>query len=55
MKIADFGLSRDLNESDYYVSQAKKAKLPVKWMSPESLGRKIYNEMTDVVGIFSII
>ncbi len=49
MKIADFGLSRDMNESDYYISKDAKAKLPVKWMAPESLGRKIYNEKTDVV------
>ncbi|XP_072046280.1 plexin-A2-like [Amphiura filiformis] len=47
-KIADFGLSRDMTESDYYVSKDVKAKLPVKWMAPESLDRRVYNEKTDV-------
>ncbi|XP_022081092.1 hepatocyte growth factor receptor-like isoform X2 [Acanthaster planci] len=48
VKIADFGLSRDLDESDYYRSSDKQAKLPVKWMAPESLGRRVYNTQTDV-------
>ncbi|XP_038069408.1 hepatocyte growth factor receptor-like isoform X1 [Patiria miniata] len=47
-KIADFGLSRDLDESDYYTSGEKQAKLPIKWMAPESMERKVYNTKTDV-------
>ena len=48
VKIADFGLSRDLYRSDYY-RLTHKAMLPVKWMSPESLFDNIYNQKTDVV------
>ena len=48
VKIADFGLSRDIYERDYYSSDNKKAKLPVKWMAIESLERSIYNTKTDV-------
>ena len=36
-KIADFGLSRDVYESDYYGLGGKSALLPVRWMPPESL------------------
>ncbi|XP_054159070.1 hepatocyte growth factor receptor-like [Oppia nitens] len=48
VKIADFGLSRDLFNKDYYKSINQKCKLPVKWMSPESLERGIYDTKTDV-------
>ena len=33
MQIADFGMSRDLSDSDYYVSQG--GKIPIKWTAPE--------------------
>ena len=36
-QIADFGLSRDVYESDYYKVDSKSACLPVRWMPPESL------------------
>ncbi|XP_054159101.1 hepatocyte growth factor receptor-like [Oppia nitens] len=48
VKIADFGLSRDLFNKDYYKSINQKCKLPVKWMSPESLERGVYDTKTDV-------
>lgn len=47
VKVADFGLSRDVYETHYYSSDNKK-KLPVKWMSPESLEKGSYNSKTDV-------
>ena len=47
-KVADFGLSRDIYEREYYSSDNKKCKLPVKWMSPESLEKGSYNTKTDV-------
>ncbi|XP_037520471.2 hepatocyte growth factor receptor [Rhipicephalus sanguineus] len=47
VRVADFGLSRDVYEKDYY-SGDNKAKLPVKWMAPESLEKGIYNHKTDV-------
>ena len=51
LKTADFGLSRDINESDYYRSGDKKAKIPIRWMAPESLAKSIYDVKTDVVCI----
>ncbi len=48
VKVADFGLSRDIYERDYYSSDNKNCKLPVKWMSPESLEKGTYNTKTDV-------
>jgi len=55
VKVADFGLSRDIYERDYYSSDDRKAKLPVKWMALESLEKGIYNSKTDVVCIIAVI
>ena len=32
-QIADFGMSRDLQDESYYISQSKK--IPIKWTAPE--------------------
>ncbi|XP_019644414.1 PREDICTED: uncharacterized protein LOC109485312 [Branchiostoma belcheri] len=48
VKVADFGLSRDIYEREYYSSGDKRAKLPVKWMAIESLTDGIYSTKTDV-------
>lgn len=48
VKIADFGLSRDVYESNYYVLRHS-AKLPVRWMALESLLDGHFNLTTDVV------
>ncbi|XP_019849282.1 PREDICTED: probable serine/threonine-protein kinase dyrk2 isoform X2 [Amphimedon queenslandica] len=45
-KIADFGMSRDLHDENYYVSTAKM--IPVKWTSPEALKFKRYSSASDV-------
>ena len=55
VKVADFGLSRDIYERDYYSSDDRKAKLPVKWMALESLEKGIYNTKTDVVRVSVIL
>ena len=40
MQIADFGMSRDLDDEDYYMSQG--GMIPIKWTAPEViLVRKI--------------
>ena len=48
IKVADFGLARDLYIKEYYRQQSI-GKIPVKWMAPEALHDKISNEKTDVV------
>jgi len=47
VKIADFGLARDVQESDYY-RKIGEAKLPVLWMSPESLFAGVSTTKSDV-------
>ncbi|XP_068702886.1 fibroblast growth factor receptor 4-like isoform X1 [Montipora foliosa] len=47
MKIADFGLARDIYKDDLYIKKTQ-GLLPVKWMAPESLFDRIYTEKTDV-------
>jgi serine/threonine protein kinase len=54
VKVADFGLSRDIYERDYYSSDNRKNKLPVKWMAPESLEKGIYTSKTDVVIVWNV-
>ena len=34
LQISDFGMSRDLEDEDYYVSHGT-GKIPVKWTAPE--------------------
>lgn len=48
VKVADFGLSRDIYESDYVCRDSTKTKLPVRWMALESLEKSVYNTKTDV-------
>jgi len=49
IRVADFGLARDVFTSDYYRRQSA-GRIPVKWMAPETLSYGISNEKTDVVG-----
>ena len=49
VKVADFGLTRDIYQKEYY-RQRSTGQVPVKWMAPESLMDRISNEKTDVVG-----
>ncbi|XP_056140403.1 macrophage colony-stimulating factor 1 receptor 2 [Lampris incognitus] len=46
-KICDFGLARDIRNDDNYVVQGN-ARLPVKWMAPESIFECIYTTQSDV-------
>ncbi|KAL4226642.1 hypothetical protein ACF0H5_014623 [Mactra antiquata] len=48
VKVADFGLSRDIYEKDYYASESKKTMLPVKWMAIECLEKGKYSSKSDV-------
>ncbi|XP_052059083.1 fibroblast growth factor receptor 1-like [Mytilus californianus] len=47
MKIADFGLTRNLSNVDYY-RQTGDGRLPVKWMAPEALLYRKYTIKSDV-------
>lgn len=50
MKVADFGMARDVFDKEYYsVQDHKKAKLPVKWMAIESLQTQKFTTKSDVV------
>ena len=50
VKVADFGLSRDVYVQDYYKTQHN-VPLPVKWLAPEALFDREFNTKTDVVSI----
>ena len=47
VKIADFGMARDIYRADYY-RKGGKAMLPVKWMPPEAYLDGIFTSKTDV-------
>ena len=49
VKIADFGLARDIYEKDYYRTGDQPRPLPVKWMAIESLDTQIFTTKSDVV------
>lgn len=47
VKIGDFGMTRDIYETDYY-RKGTKGFLPVRWMAPESLKDGIFSSSSDV-------
>lgn len=50
VKVADFGMARDVFDKEYYsVQDHRKAKLPVKWMAIESLQTQKFTTKSDVV------
>ena len=50
VKVADFGLSRDIFNADYYKGDDKAA-LPVRWMAVESLQDRKFSSKSDVVSL----
>ncbi|XP_051986945.1 macrophage-stimulating protein receptor [Xyrauchen texanus] len=49
VKVADFGMARDVYDKEYYsIQDNKKAKLPVKWMALESLQTQKFTTKSDV-------
>ena len=48
VKVADFGLSRDVYVTDYYTMRHS-VPLPVKWLAPEALFDGHFSQKTDVV------
>ena len=47
VKICDFGLARDVYKDPDYVRSGE-ARLPLKWMAPESIFDKVYTTKSDV-------
>ncbi|KAL1138867.1 hypothetical protein AAG570_008929 [Ranatra chinensis] len=47
IKIGDFGMTRDIYETDYY-KKGNKGLLPIRWMSPESLNDGVFTTHSDV-------
>lgn len=54
MKVADFGMARDIYDKEYYsIQDRKQVKLPVKWMAIESLQTQKFTTKSDVVSMCS--
>ena len=49
VKIADFGMSRQLNETDYYKLSNAEKPLPVRWLAEECLLYGRFTTKSDVV------
>ena len=47
IKIADFGLARDVQINEYY-KKVSEGLLPLRWMAPECLGERRYTIQSDV-------
>ncbi|XP_065841491.1 tyrosine-protein kinase receptor UFO-like [Oscarella lobularis] len=48
VKVADFGLARQLENQDYYRVTNRATALPVKWLAPESLSENKFTHKSDV-------
>lgn len=52
VKVADFGMARDIYDKEYYsIQDHKRVKLPVKWMAIESLQTQKFTTKSDVVSL----
>ncbi|XP_075233656.1 insulin receptor-like [Lycorma delicatula] len=47
VKVGDFGMTRDIYETDYY-RKGNKGLLPIRWMAPESLNDGVFTSQSDV-------
>lgn len=47
VKIGDFGMTRDIYETDYY-RKAGQGLVPVRWMAPESIRDGVFTSQSDV-------
>ena len=48
MQVADFGLSRQLNNSEENFYLSKGGKIPVKWTAPEAIQYRLWSTASDV-------
>ena len=49
IKVADFGLSENMEKEYFRQDQTSGIKLPLKWMAPESMEFRVFSEKSDVV------
>ena len=49
VKVADFGLARNIYIDTYYAAKNKNSLLPVKWLAPEALLERKFDTKSDVV------
>ena len=49
VKISDFGLTKNLQEIDYYNIKDDQNAMPIRWMSLEALQQNIYSKQSNVV------
>ena len=49
VKIADFGLTKNLYEKDYYTKGKSSKALPIRWMSLEAIHYSVFCTKSDVV------
>lgn len=47
VKVGDFGMTRDIYETDYY-RKGNKGLLPIRWMAPESLNDGVFSSQSDI-------
>jgi len=46
VKVADFGLSKAVDDSEYFVSNG--GKIPIRWTAPEAMTNRKYTTSSDV-------
>eukprot|EP00056_Hartaetosiga_gracilis_P010860 m.161638 g.161638 ORF g.161638 m.161638 type:complete len:1374 (-) comp13402_c0_seq7:1641-5762(-) len=51
LKIGDFGMARSIHNSSYYTGKNAKARLPLRWMSPEAVLMNKYTHLSDVYAL----
>ena len=49
VKISDFGLTKELRDSNCHQSQGETEALPIRWMSLEALTSHVFSKQSDVV------
>ena len=49
VKIADFGLTKEVSERDYYRVEDRSKPLPFRWMSIEAIEEGFFSVKSDVV------
>ena len=51
VKICDFGLTKDMHDSEYYRTEDRNKEVPIRWMSIEAIQCGIFSIQSDMVYI----